>query len=306
MISKVKDVTDTLNANSEKLSSSSKHIADNSKEQSEQSSQAASSIEEITASLADVAVRTASVADSAREASGRAFESADVISGTVQSMNNISASASESAVTIEELNKGSERIGDIIKVIDDIAGQTNLLALNAAIEAARAGEQGRGFAIVADEVRKLAEKTSASTGQIGEMIKNIQDNTGKTIESMQGWTKEVESGLEMAGKAGGALESIVVSVNNVTDVVQHIAASAEEQSTAANVISLNVDSIAELSQNTAESADKSSDSAQDLNILAGELQELVSRFSLGNKESDEEDIADHQLIKKDENMPVEQ
>jgi methyl-accepting chemotaxis protein len=110
----------------------------------------------------------------------------------------------------------------------------------------------------------------------------------------------------MAGKAGGALESIVVSVNNVTDVVQHIAASAEEQSTAANVISLNVDSIAELSQNTAESADKSSDSAQDLNILAGELQELVSRFSLGNKESDEEDIADHQLIKKDENMPVEQ
>jgi methyl-accepting chemotaxis protein len=306
MISKVKDVTNTLHTDSAKLSSSSQDIAENSKKQSEESGQAATALEEITASLENVADRTADVADSARQATSMAFESADVISGTVQSMNTISRSASESAATIEELNRGSEQIGDIIKVIDDIAGQTNLLALNAAIEAARAGEQGRGFAIVADEVRKLAEKTSASTGQIGEMVQRIQENTVKTIESMQGWTKEVDTGLEQAAKAGGALESIVVSINNVTDVVQQIAASAEEQSTASNAISLNVDSIAELSRNTAESADKSSGSAHELNDLASELQGLISKFHLGNEETAESDCSSHENTEKDDHPVVEQ
>lgn len=296
MIARVKEVTNTLNTNSEILSSSSINIADNSREQSTQTGQVASAIEQLSSSFMEVARNTGNAADSAREASGRAFDGADVINGTVQSMNNISESASESAATIEELNQGSEQIGDIIKVIDDIAGQTNLLALNAAIEAARAGEQGRGFAIVADEVRKLAEKTSASTGQIGEMIKNIQNNTGKTIESMHGWTKEVESGLELANQAGGELKSIVTSVNSVSDVIQQIAASAEEQSSAANVIASNVESIADLSKNTAEIADQSSDSARGLNDLANELQELVSKFYLGEGENEGEDSVQGQLI----------
>jgi len=285
MISTVKNTIDVLSTNSEELSNAAVYIADNSKEQSTQTTQAASAIEELTASFMNVASNTAEAASSAKEAMGLAFESADVITGTVTSMNNISRSAHESSGTIEALNKGSAEISEIVKVIEDIAGQTNLLALNAAIEAARAGEQGRGFAVVADEVRKLAEKTTSSTSEIGNMISNIQANTAKTIESLKSWTGEVEAGLALAGQAGNALQSIVMSVNNVTDMVHQVATSADEQSATANVISSNVESIANLTRNTAESAEHSSDSTQALSDLARNLQNLVSGFTLRSDEA---------------------
>jgi methyl-accepting chemotaxis protein len=277
----------TLNSNSETLSATAGMIADNSRKQFDQSAQAATAMEELSSSYADVAKNTVEVAESAKEVNELAFKSADVITGTVNSINNIAQSIKESSDNIEELGKGSEMIGDVVKVIDDIAGQTNLLALNAAIEAARAGEQGRGFAVVADEVRKLAEKTASSTNEIGEMIKGIQGNTRKTIESLETWKKDVDSSIEQAGEAGNALQMIVVSVNGVTERVQHIATSAEEQSNTGDSITVNVESVAGISEKTAEAAQKSSDAVDELNVLARHLQHLVGGFRLRNENKEE-------------------
>jgi methyl-accepting chemotaxis protein len=276
----------TLNTNSETLSATAGMISDNARKQFDQTSQAASAMTELSASHADVAKNTVEAAETAKEVNELAFKSADVISNTVNSINNIAKSINESAGNIEELGKGSELIGDVVKVIDDIAGQTNLLALNAAIEAARAGEQGRGFAVVADEVRKLAEKTASSTKEIGEMIQGIQGNTRKTIESLDIWKRDVDLSIEQAGEAGNALQMIVVSVNSVTEKVQHIAAAAEEQSNTGDSITANVESVAGISEQTAEAAQKSSDAANVLNELARHLQHLVGGFRLrnGNKE----------------------
>ena len=262
-------------------------IADNSRKQFDQTAQAAAAMEEMSSSYADVAKNTLEVAESAKEVNELAFKSADVITGTVNSINNIAQSIKESSDNIEELGKGSEMIGDVVRVIDDIAGQTNLLALNAAIEAARAGEQGRGFAVVADEVRKLAEKTAASTKEIGEMIKGIQGNTRKTIESLEIWKKDVDSSIEQAGEAGNALQMIVVSVNGVTDKVQHIATAVEEQSSTGDSITVNVESVAGISEQTAEAAQKSSDAVDELNVLARHLQHLVGGFKLRNENKEE-------------------
>ncbi len=288
IIAQVKSATGTLHANLDTLSGEALQIAHNAEEQSSQSSEVAVAVEQISTSYYDVAQNTLQAANSARGATELAYNSANTISNTVKSMTSISKLATESASTFEALVKGSEEIGDIITVIDDIAGQTNLLALNAAIEAARAGEYGRGFAVVADEVRKLAEKTSASTSQIRDMIQNIQGNTNRTLASHQAWQKEVKSGLEMANQAGEALQEIVVSINDVTDMIQQVAASAEEQSAATSQISSSIGSIADLSGETAASAGKSSELTQSLNELARDLQDLIKGFHLRNEKTGEQ------------------
>ncbi|WP_242653761.1 methyl-accepting chemotaxis protein [Thermincola potens] len=111
---------------------------------------------------------------------------------TVKGMLQVKDAVFETARKINELGEQSQKIGEIIQVIDDIAEQTNLLALNAAIEAARAGEHGKGFAVVADEVRKLAERSSKATKEIADLITNIQKGTKVAVESMQVGTREVD------------------------------------------------------------------------------------------------------------------
>ncbi len=280
IISKVASVTDELTASAEKVSSSALQIADGSKQQTIQTDQVAMAIQEITSSVVNVAESSSQAAVSAREASATASEGGDVVSKTIIGMNRISQSVKNSAENIEALGRNSEQIGEIIKVIDDIAGQTNLLALNAAIEAARAGEQGRGFAVVADEVRKLAEKTTSATQEIGEMIKGIQSDTGKAVKSMHIGTEEVQIGVELANNAGQSLKDILGTITNVSDMVQHIAAAAEQQSATSEEISSTVESVANVSKETAESAEESSNASRQLTELAIELQNLVGGFKL--------------------------
>jgi methyl-accepting chemotaxis protein len=137
---------------------------------------------------------------------------------------------------VEELWKGSERIGQITHVIDEIAQQTNLLVLNAAIEAARAGEAGRGFAVVAGEVRRLAERTATATREITEMITTIQAGTSAAVQSMEDGKLQVERGVATTGEAGESLARIIATVDNVGHMVAQIAAATTEQAATADEV----------------------------------------------------------------------
>ncbi|MEK5333633.1 methyl-accepting chemotaxis protein [Lysinibacillus sp. FSL W8-0992] len=141
-----------------------------------------------------------------------AHKGEDAISEAIKHLNTVTHTVSYATDSIQKLGKRSEEIGGIITVITGIAEQTNLLALNAAIEAARAGDQGKGFAVVASEVRQLAEQSSLASGQITDLIKNIQAETAVTVRTMESNLLAVEEQVNIISKGGHALQEIVEHV----------------------------------------------------------------------------------------------
>src|SRR5438105_3925065 len=193
----------------EDISNSAKGQAQGAESQNDQASQVATAMQQMSATVMEVSENSNRAAEAARKASETARHGGKIVDETLGKMRVIAAAVSTSSKKMEELAKGSDQIGRIIAVIDDIADQTNLLALNAAIEAARAGEQGRGFAVVADEVRKLAERTTMATKEIATMIEAVQGDTRLAVEAMEQGTRQVAKGVATTQKAGEALKEII-------------------------------------------------------------------------------------------------
>ena len=278
VIGRITDSSSQLASAAEELAASSTQIAAGADKQSGQTVQVASAMEEMNATVVEVAKGSQQVSESAKNAQDIAIKGGIVVNQAVKAMQEVSESTNMTADTIRKLGKGSEEIGSIVSVINDIADQTNLLALNAAIEAARAGEQGRGFAVVADEVRKLAERTTKATKEISEMIKAIQSETTKAVAAMGEGASKVENGVRLANEAGDSLKSIVKSVENVSGMITHIATSAEEQSSTTDEITQNMDSIAEVAKGNVAAIAEVSRATADMARLASELKELVTGF----------------------------
>jgi methyl-accepting chemotaxis protein len=266
---------------STQISSSTEELAAGAQEQSSQASEVATAVEEMTKTLGETNQNIRKVADGAKDAKESARKGGDVVGQTVSGMKRIAEVVNQSASQVKILGASSDKIGEIIGVIDDIADQTNLLALNAAIEAARAGEQGRGFAVVADEVRKLAERTSKATKEIATMIRQIQTDTNQAVASMEKGTQEVGTGITLAEQAGSMLNDIVGNAQSVADMVGQIAAASEQQSSASEQISKNVEAISTVTQQSASGTQQIARTAEDLNRLTENLQDILSKFNLG-------------------------
>jgi methyl-accepting chemotaxis protein len=268
---------------STQISSSTEELAAGAQEQSSQTTEVAGAVEEMTKTIIETTANASRASETAKASGNIAHDGGKVVSETIAGMNKIAEVVTQAAETVKELGSNSDKIGEIIQVIDDIADQTNLLALNAAIEAARAGEQGRGFAVVADEVRKLAERTTKATKEIAAMIKQIQKDTGNAVTSMEKGVEEVSSGKQLAQKAGDSLNQIINSSKEVIDNIAQVAAASEEQSSAAEQISKNIESISSVTQQSAAGTQQIAKAAEDLNRLTDNLQNLVSRFKISKE-----------------------
>ena len=233
--------------------------------------EAATAMNEMNSTVQEVARNAAQASTMSSNTRSQAEAGADIVQRSLGSIKMVHEMSSELKKDMSQLNEHAQSISNIMGVISDIADQTNLLALNAAIEAARAGEAGRGFAVVADEVRKLAEKTMASTTEVGSAIRAIQDSTAKSVQSMDHAVEQIEQATDFANQSGEALKQIVGDVETTADEVRAIAAAAEEQSAASDEINK---SIVEVNDVVAQTAAAMNEAATAVNTLAGQSHEL--------------------------------
>ncbi|MCL5880617.1 MAG: methyl-accepting chemotaxis protein, partial [Deltaproteobacteria bacterium] len=279
----VKGIADTsarLGSQSEELSASSKESEKTIQQMREKASMIIESIKQMSIAIVEVAKNSSSSANKASETEKVVEYGTKSVQDVAAEMKNIERTVAFVSNTITELGTSSEKIGEIIGVINDIADQTNLLALNAAIEAARAGEQGRGFAVVADEVRKLAERTTKATKEIESMILNIQKNTQEAVTSMHKGREEVSKGAEIAQKSAEAISNINNLMGKLKEMITQIATASEEQSQVSEEISLSSEEIIN-AQDSASSASKQViASSEELARMATNLSNMVSVFKV--------------------------
>jgi methyl-accepting chemotaxis protein/hemerythrin len=207
-----------------------------------------------------------------------AEEGKGIIIENKESIEAVSAGINSIVDVVEGFKVQSESIGQIVHDINDIAEQTNLLALNAAIEAARAGDHGRGFAVVADEVRKLASKTADSTQEISKVISELQSRIKDVNESVQKSVTLVEHGIELSDKSVEAIENVSRNIMNVSDQINGILTSKEEESAAIRDVTLNTAEINTQTGDILKAVDESASAGENLLGLANNITKLASGF----------------------------
>ncbi|WP_169435244.1 methyl-accepting chemotaxis protein [Marinococcus halotolerans] len=274
------------------VNASLQQVASGSEQQSVSIKESAGAMEEVSKGVQEVAGSTTSISEHAASTTEKANGGLVTMSEALEKMRSIHTSVERSNEVNQTLSARSREIENILNVITAISEQTNLLALNAAIEAARAGEHGKGFAVVAEEVRKLAEQSRDSSSQIASIITTIQTEIQESAVSMEQVTGEVQDGLQMTEQAKAAFQEISDYTNEVSVRLESVAATSEQMAASSQEITASFDEISAISEHnagTSQSVASASETqlqaveeidalAEALNMMAGELNTIVSHF----------------------------
>jgi len=254
VVNPIYGIIGNLGEGSKQITQASGDISSSSQSLAEGATEQASSLEETSSALEEMASQTRQNADNANQANSLAMSTRkDAESG--------SSTMTAMIEAMKAINKSSEEVSKIIKVIEEIAFQTNLLALNAAVEAARAGEHGKGFAVVAEEVRNLAQRSAAAAKDTANLIETAVNNAAQ--------------GGDMANKAGAVLNGIVGNIKKVSDLVAEIATASNEQAQGVDQINTAVSQMDKVTQQNAALAEESAAASEQLNAQAESLNDVV-------------------------------
>jgi methyl-accepting chemotaxis protein len=243
--------------------------------------------EEVANTIIDLSERASTVVIMAGEAeksalSGaeRSTQASNVVLNVITDVQQLSEEMSNSMEAVNRLADNSTNISSILGTIKGIAEQTNLLALNAAIEAARAGEQGRGFAVVADEVRTLASRTQGSAAEIEGLIKEVQQNIQRAVDTMEINRTMVNKTVDSSGQVGEALESIKGSMQEIQRKTLDIVSTASSQQEAAKALNNNLSVIRGHGEETVNNVEGTLDAVRQTQSLTESLTQRVERFKV--------------------------
>lgn len=272
------DAVSQLAAASEQMSQISTQVSGTAFEQEQQVNLIATAINQMSAAIQEVANSALATSEQANDVDEKTQQGHQKVIHNVDSIEQLSHIIKGATSVIEQLNGDSEKITQVLAVIQTIAGQTNLLALNAAIEAARAGEAGRGFAVVADEVRTLATNTQKATESIRVMVDSLQGSAKEAVQAMAQSGQYAGTSVANAKEAGAVLEGIKSAVGTIVGMNVQISAATEQQTIVAEEINRNISefsvSIGEMTRSATHSADASASLAE----LAARLQQQAALY----------------------------
>ena len=259
MKTRLLDIVQQVQTGSENISSAAAQIVAGNQDLAARTEEQASSVEQTAASMEQITATVKNTASHTGEATHLSADAAMVVKNNGEMMKQVTSK-------MRLINETSNRMSDIIDLIDAIAFQTNILALNAAVEAARAGEQGRGFAVVAGEVRSLAQRSAQAAREIKTLIGDS--------------AVRVDAGTELVERAGETMDEIVSAVTRVTDIMSEIASASDEQSRGIDQIGMAVTEMDRVTQQNAALVEQSAAAAASLEVQAGRLTQAVSVFQI--------------------------
>lgn len=242
---------------------------------------------EISRGMEEISNNIHTVTNVSNETSSQAMQGAQNLEAVVNQMTLIQEKVNKTYLQIQELEKMSGDIQNVIQLIADVSSQTNLLALNAAIEAARAGEQGKGFAVVAGEVGHLADQSKNATDDIGKIIQNIQNCIDECVELMREGNKSVEEGMTLTKSTQQRFDKIIASINSVSDEMISISSVTEEVAGGTSSLNETIDQISAIAHSVADNTKEvSSTAAVQKDMMAGVINEVDNLSKISEQLAD--------------------
>lgn len=284
IIRKVKTATESVDITTGQVTRQTMGLAEKNIEQVKGVTAAVDAIKKMVASIRQVADNALQSASVSRKSRQNAQEGAQAVSETSKAMVEIREQINETARSIKRLGESSMEIGNIVRIIDDIADRTSILALNASIQAAMAGEAGHGFAVVADEVQRLADSSSNSTKQIELLIKSIQTEIKDVTNRIDESIGKVVQGSTLADGAHDKLQEIEDVANQLAQLIEAITTATTNQVKMSETIAKTMEDVGEVSR---ESSLSSQDTATSMTILsktARDLRSAVEVFRIGDSQ----------------------
>ncbi len=268
-----------MKASSDQISNNTRGIAEGSIEESEKIENINKTVNEMSTIMQQIALGSERTAQATKNSNDTAKELRKKSNELRDKITDIQDSVNKSAIVIKNLDNNSEKIGEIVGVITNIADQTNLLALNAAIEAARAGDHGRGFAVVANEVRKLAEDSRISANKITELIKEIQKETKKAVENMDNGTKTVIEGKMTIDATVSSIDTIVEASENAANMFGEIIEISKMQAASMENVKVSVEDISNVARNSSDATAKAASKVQEQGTSISMLTDIALKLT---------------------------